>query len=74
MPYSSSLTDKEWVIIEPSHTKKKENLSHDRGVKDKYLMVSSSSSKMVVIGVIYPRIYLLTPQYFGIINSGENQE
>ena len=54
MPYSSSLTDFEWVIIEPSHTKKEENLSHDRGLKDKYWMVYSINLRMVVIGVIYP--------------------
>ncbi|MCH2048389.1 MAG: transposase [Trichodesmium sp. ALOHA_ZT_67] len=29
MPYSSSLTDEAWVMIEPLLPKKKENLSHE---------------------------------------------
>ncbi len=53
MPYSSSLTDKEWVLVEPLFIAKKEqNLSHDRGRKGKYLMVSSTNLRMVVIGLI----------------------
>ena len=28
MPYSGSLADKEWVLIEPLLPKKKENLPH----------------------------------------------
>ncbi|WP_287275778.1 MULTISPECIES: hypothetical protein [unclassified Okeania] len=58
---SSSFTDQEWVLIEPLLPKKKENLSHDRGAKDKYWMVYSINLKMVVIGLIYSKIYLFIP-------------
>ena len=54
MPYSSSLTDKEWVLSCSIVAKKKDNLSYARGAKDKYWTVYSINCTMVVIGLIYP--------------------
>ena len=72
MPYSSSLTAQEWEIIEPLLPKKKK-LNLQIGQRGKFSMGSLINSKTVVIGVIYPRIFLLTLQSIGMTNSGETK-
>jgi len=69
MPYSSSLTDKEWELIEPLLPQKKK-LDRRVGQKDKSLMASSINSRMAVIGVICPSACRPTQPSPGITSNG----
>ena len=55
--------------MNPCYPKRKE-LFPPNGLKEKYWMVFSTNLRMVVTGVIYPRIYLLIRRYFGTTNNG----
>lgn len=55
--------------MNPCYPKRKE-LNPPNGLKEKYWMVFSTNLRMVVTGVIYPRIYLLIRRYFGTTNNG----
>ena len=55
--------------MKPCYPKRKE-LNPPNGLKEKYWMVFSTNLRMVVTGVIYPRIYLLIRRYFGTTNNG----
>ena len=55
--------------MNPCYPKRKE-LFPPNGLKEKYWMVFSTNLRMVVNGVIYPRIYLLIRRYFGTTNNG----
>ena len=73
MAYSSSLSDQEWEIIKPLLPKKKKELVHQSGLKDKFGMVSFINSKIAVMGLIYQRIYLLILPFIGIIKTGKKK-
>ena len=55
--------------MNPCYPKRKE-LFPPNGLKEKSWMVFSTNLRMVVTGVIYPRIYLLIRRYFGTTNNG----